>query len=178
MAMTNCLECKADISDQAASCPRCGAPAPRPARAHNRTDLVLGGVGVVALILALTIGPHFAPASPGAARPPAAVASPTPTPDPAAVATADARLEECRTKLKQASTLDLLHNMTFEGGRPKVWVGETWHRLPIEAKSEFARTAACFFLAGREDRSIAFPVFDGRTGKQIATWSYTRLSVE
>lgn len=90
----------------------------------------------------------------------------------------DARLEQCREKLKKSQELDLLHNMTFDKGVPKVWVGPTWYKLPIEAKIEFAGVAHCFFMAGRSDGFMQFPIYDGMSGKQIATWKYTRLDVK
>lgn len=90
----------------------------------------------------------------------------------------DRRLESCRSKLKAAAQLNLLKDMSFDGGRPKVVVGPTWQRIDFSAKEGFAETAACFFLAGDRSKSITFPIKDGRTGKTIATWKFTRLEVE
>lgn len=92
-------------------------------------------------------------------------------------ATAD-RFEDCRAKLKQAQGLDLLTNMTFDKGIPKVWIGPTWYTMPIDAKEGFAETAACFFTAGDSSKAIAFDIFDGRSGKKIARWKHTKLEVE
>ena len=94
------------------------------------------------------------------------------------VAKDEARFEGCRDKLKSAQQLDLLSNMTFDKGIPKIWVGPTWYQLPIDAKEGFAETAACFFLAGDADKAIAFDIFDGQSGKKIARWQHTRLEVE
>lgn len=93
-------------------------------------------------------------------------------------ANADARLEECRAKLKAAVPLDLITNMSFTDGHPKLWVGPTWHKITIDAKEGLAREAACFFLAGDETKAIRFPIYDGMTGKEIAAWNYTKLVVE
>lgn len=136
--------------------------------------LVIGGILVIGAFVSATQKPKAsdspAPVAPGApAAPPPPVES---------AAASDARFEKCRDKLKQAQQLDLLSNMTFEGGRPKIWVGKTWHTLPIDAKTAFAETAACFFLAGSSEKALSFPIYDGMTGKQIATWKYTRLDVE
>lgn len=90
----------------------------------------------------------------------------------------NARLSECRDKLKAAQKLDLLSNMTFDKGIPKVWVGATWYQMPIDAKEGFAETAACFFTAGDSAKAIAFDIFDGKSGKKIARWKYTKLQVE
>ena len=68
--------------------------------------------------------------------------------------------------------------MSYDGGRPKVWVGPLYHRAPIETKIAFAETAACFFLAGDDSSRITYPIFDGTSGKQVATWKFTRLEVE
>lgn len=90
----------------------------------------------------------------------------------------DRRLEGCRSKLKAAAQLNLLKDMSFDGGRPRVVVGPTWHRIDFSAKEGFAQTAACFFLAGDSKKSITFPITDGRTGKKLATWKFTRLEAE
>lgn len=90
----------------------------------------------------------------------------------------EARFEGCRAKLKMAQQLDLLRGMTFDGGRPTVTVGPTWYRIDFDAKTGLAETAACFFLAGKADKAITFPILDSRTGKQVARWKFTRLEVE
>lgn len=84
----------------------------------------------------------------------------------------------CRDLLKLSQKAQVLHNMSFDGGRPKVWIGRTWYRIPIESKTEFAQTAACFFLGGEQAKFITFPIYDGMTGRQIATWQFNRLDVE
>lgn len=89
----------------------------------------------------------------------------------------DAKFEGCRAKLKAAVELDMLTNMTFDKGIPKIWVGPTWHSVPVDAKEGLAATAACFFTAGG-DEVVRFDIFDGMTGKRIARWSYTKLVVE
>lgn len=96
----------------------------------------------------------------------------------AAAAPDASRMDGCRAKLRQAQQLDLLHNMTFDKGVAKVWVGPTWARIPIDAKEGFAQTAACFFLAGDSSKSIQFDILDGRTGKRVARWKFTRLTVD
>lgn len=107
----------------------------------------------------------------------AAPSGPTPAPTPSLIANKAARLEECRTKLKAAIPLDLITNMSFDNGRPKLWVGPTWHKIDITAKEGLAREAACFFLAGDETKAITFPIYDGMTGKEIAEWKFTKLAV-
>ena len=90
----------------------------------------------------------------------------------------EARLEECRSKLKAAASLDLLKDMSFSGGHPKVVIGRTWYTLDYGAKTGFAETAACFFLAGDTSKAITFPILDNMTGKKVATWKFTKLEVE
>jgi len=173
MALVNCPECGREISSAAKTCPLCGSPNRQPMSKGNK---ILVGIAVGVGLLAAGVDSI----EKRNARPPPVAAAPSPAPVPTAEARAvsDARLESCRTKLKAAQALDLLHNMTFDGGKPKVWVGRTWDRLPIEAKTDFAQNAACFFLAGQSGEAITYPIFDGMTGKQIATWKYTRLVVE
>ena len=68
--------------------------------------------------------------------------------------------------------------MGVDGGRPRVVVGRTWHSIDFTAKEGFAKTAACFFLAGDESKAIRFNITDRMTGKTVAVWDYTRLRVE
>lgn len=177
MAMIPCHECRSEVSSEAVTCPGCGAPVRQLERSTMAHVVVI--VGTVALLGFLAVGLlKQREITPAAA--PVAAASPAPQAAPAPVdrAAADARLESCRAKLKQAQEIDLLTNMTFEGGKPKVWVGRTWNDIPVDAKEGFAEVAACFFVAGDEGRTITFPIYDGRSGKQIATWRFTRLEVE
>lgn len=90
----------------------------------------------------------------------------------------DKRLEDCRAKLKAAVPLDLLKDMTFKEGVPKVVIGPTWYKLDFDSKTGFAKTAACFFLAGDESKSITFGIYDNMTGKKVATWEFTKLKVQ
>jgi hypothetical protein len=144
---------------------------------------VVGGLaGFVAVMVALNYKPDdgivIRPAPAAAQRAPAPVPVPA---EPSRVANADEQLEVCRAKLKIAADTGILHNMTFDDGRPKVWIGPTWYSMSIEQKTGLAETAACFFLAGNVGdggRAITFPIYDGRSGKEIATWKFTRLEVE
>lgn len=142
----------------------------------SQGNKVILGIGAAVLLLSLAVDSYKKQHAP------APIAAPAPSPAPARVAESsavtDARLETCRAKLKTAAAIGLVTNMTFDDGRPKVWVGRPWQSITIDAKTEFARTAACFFLAGKTDQAITFPIYDGFTGKQIATWKYTRLAVE
>jgi hypothetical protein len=113
--------------------------------------------------------PTPAPAPPAQLQPPA---SPT-----ISSAEKDANLEQCRDKLKAAAKLDLLEDMSFDGGRPKVAIGPTWYQIDFSAKQGLAQTAACFFLAGDSTKAIRFDITDNMTGKPVATWSYTKLEV-
>ena len=174
MALIPCRECGRQLSETAPACPGCGAVPRAAARPAAKTS----GCAWIALVLvALPLVVFIANRADQAAAP-----TPKPVAEkvdkaPDRTAATEAEFERCRGVLKNSQEVGLLHNMTFDDGRPKVWVGPTWHEIPIEAKTEFARTAGCFFLAGR-DKRITFPIFDGLTGKQIATWRFTRLEVE
>lgn len=89
-----------------------------------------------------------------------------------------ANLEQCRSKLKAAAQLGLLADMSFDDGRPRVVIGRTWYSIDYTAKTGLAETAACFFLAGDTTRAIRFDIRDNMTGKVVATWSGTRLTVK
>lgn len=92
--------------------------------------------------------------------------------------TQDQRFEGCRAKLKAAAQLNLLKDMSFNKGIPKVVIGPTWYRIDFSAKTGLAETAACFFLAGDSSKAISFDIYDNMTGKKVARWKYTRLEVD
>lgn len=141
-------------------------------------------VAIVAFLLTTSCikNEPSAPAPASAAPLPASTTTPTSQQAPAtpAAPTADknASLEQCREKLKAAAQLDLLKDMSFDNGRPRVVIGPTWHQIDFSAKEGFAQTAACFFLAGDSTKAIRFDITDSMTGKPVATWSYTKLVVK
>lgn len=52
MAMIKCKECGKDISNQAASCPHCGAPVKKPARTYGcGTAIILAAVVAIPLVM-------------------------------------------------------------------------------------------------------------------------------
>ena len=90
----------------------------------------------------------------------------------------ESRLESCRDKLKAAANLNLLADMSFDNGIPRVVVGRTWYNIDFSAKTGLAETCACFFLAGDTSKAIRFDIKDKMTGKTVAVWDYTRLKVD
>jgi hypothetical protein len=96
-----------------------------------------------------------------------------------AFAADDKRLEQCRSKLKQAQKLDLLYNMDWKKTRePVVIVGPTFYQIPFDAKEGFAETLNCFFMAGDSGKYINFDLLDWRTNKRVARYSYGKLNLE
>lgn len=94
-----------------------------------------------------------------------------------AQASSDARLEQCRAKLKQAQKLDLLYGLDWKGTvEPKVTVGPTFFKIPIDAKEGFAETVNCFVMAG-ENKFISFDLLDYRTGKSVGRFKHGKLTV-
>jgi hypothetical protein len=147
----------------------------------TKMDKILTLTCVGALALAWAALQLFDPPTP---RPqdspdptPAHASAPAPAPS-ITRAESDANLEKCRSKLKAAAQLGLLADMSFDDGRPRVVIGRTWYGIDYTAKTGLAETAACFFLAGDTTRAIRFDIRDNMTGKVVATWSGTRLTVE
>jgi hypothetical protein len=68
MALINCKECKAEISDSAKTCPKCGAPVPQPT---SRFTLLVGGLLLIGVLSAVFRGndSSTAPAPTQAAAP-------------------------------------------------------------------------------------------------------------
>lgn len=62
MAMTACKECGKEISDQAKSCPSCGAPAPKDGMGlFGKAALSLGGVLLLFIVIGAATGPSNDP---------------------------------------------------------------------------------------------------------------------
>ena len=53
MALINCKECNEKISDQAATCPRCGIELPKTKTRNSLTTILLIGIILVAAFVAL-----------------------------------------------------------------------------------------------------------------------------
>lgn len=91
----------------------------------------------------------------------------------------DQRFEQCRAKLKKAQKLELLYDMKFESPRGwRVYVGPTFHRVPIDAKEGLAETLNCFFVAGQQGRCMNYVLLDWRSGKQVARFHNCRLKMD
>ena len=92
-----------------------------------------------------------------------------------AAAANDARLEECRAKLKQAQKLEVLQGLEWNAPRePNVTAGPTYYRMPFHAKAGFAETVNCFLMAGRSG-CLSFDVTHWRTGKTTERFSMCKL---
>jgi hypothetical protein len=141
----------------------------------TKTDKVLGALCLAGLLLAWIASAFIEKPSPAAIPVAEVKAAPTPSISTAEMAS---NFEECRSKLKAAAQLNVLTDMSFDDGRPRVVVGRTWYGIDYSAKTGLAETAACFFLAGDTTKGIRFEITDNMTGKVVATWSGTRLTVE
>lgn len=80
----------------------------------------------------------------------------------------DSGFEVCRNKLKQAQQMDLLQALDWKAPQePRVVVGPTFDKIPIDAKEGFIETVNCFLMAGEAGKCVNFDVLDGRTGKAV-----------
>lgn len=132
------------------------------------------GFTVTCLILLLTAcKPPDAGNATASSTTPATLAAPTipaPTPEQAA-----ARLQECRTRLQAAMSLNLVTNASFDNGRPILWVGTAWEASSLHEKEALAREAACFFLSGDESKTIRFSIYDNARDREVAVWNLSHL---
>jgi hypothetical protein len=92
------------------------------------------------------------------------------------VAEENRRFEMCRANLKKAKRLDLLYDLKMDP-LPRVVVGPTFYKIPLDAKQGFADTVNCFVTAGK-DEYVNFDLLDYRSGHVVAEYSYGRLSVK
>ncbi len=180
MALQQCPECGREISTKAGACPHCGNPGAgvagsgQPAKPKKRRWLIKGlliFVGFLFLMSAIsnysTKGAAVKNGSSSAQR----VASEA---DPKK----EQRFEECRSKLKKAQKLDLLHDLDWKSGsvKPRVVVGPTFYRADFSAKQAFAKTVNCFLMGGSTD-VINFDLLDWRTEKRVARFKYGELKM-
>lgn len=94
---------------------------------------------------------------------------------PLAHAKDNARFEQCRAKLQQAQKLEVLYDLQWEKARePRVVVGPTFFRMPIDAKEGFVDTVNCFLMAGEAGKCINFPVRSWNTGKAVGRFENCR----
>lgn len=137
----------------------------------------MAAIGAVAAALSSALlstacsPPADKPAVPATPAPALAPIAPRAAPDKAAVA---ARMQECRSNLEAALATGLVRNASVDNGRPKLWVGPTWHQSTPAVKEDLARDTACFFLSGDESKTIRFSVYDD-SDREVAVWNLSQL---
>lgn len=94
-------------------------------------------------------------------------------------AASDSRFETCRQKLIQAQKLEVLYDLDWKLPKePKVVVGPTFFRMPIDAKEGFADTVNCFLMAGASGKCVNFNVLHWQTGKAAGRFSNCRFKMK
>ncbi|MER2518605.1 MAG: hypothetical protein ABTR92_19775 [Candidatus Accumulibacter phosphatis] len=92
--------------------------------------------------------------------------------------TTDTRVESCRAKLIQAQKLDVLYDMQWKSPRePRVVVGPTFLKMPIDGKEGFAATVNCFLMAGDTGKCVNFDTLHWQTGKALGRFSNCRFAM-
>lgn len=90
----------------------------------------------------------------------------------------DQRFEACKSKLVQAQKLDLLYDFDWKLPKePKVIVGPTFFKIPIDAKEGFTETVNCFLMAGESGKCVNFDVRNWQTGKAVGRFSNCRFKM-
>ena len=87
----------------------------------------------------------------------------------------DARLEDCRSKLKQAQKLEVLHDLQWKGSTLHVVAGPTYYKMPFDAKGGFADAVNCFAMVGKTG-CINFDIKHWLNGKATEQYSMCKLS--
>lgn len=91
-------------------------------------------------------------------------------------AAGDKEFEICRKKLKQAQKLDMLYDLDWKLPKePRVVVGPTFFKVPIDAKEGFIETVNCFLTAGDSGKCVNFDVLHWQTGKAVGRFSNCRF---
>lgn len=86
----------------------------------------------------------------------------------------DARLESCRSKLKQAQKLEVLYDLQWKGSTAHVVAGPTYYKIPFDAKEGFAETVNCFLLAGKSG-CLTFEIKHYLSGKATDRFHMCKL---
>lgn len=85
--------------------------------------------------------------------------------------------EKCRTKLKSAQQLGILHALDWQKGKlPHVVAGRTYYQMPYDAKEGFADALNCFLTGGATPKTcISFEIKHWQTGKPTEAYKNCRL---
>lgn len=90
----------------------------------------------------------------------------------------NARFESCRSQLKQLHKLDALYDMQWHSPRePRVVVGPTFFRLPIDGKESFVAVVNCFLMVGDPGRCVNFDTLHWQTGKAVGRFENCRFKM-
>ena len=96
----------------------------------------------------------------------------------ALAASTEQRFEACKSKLVQAQKLDVLYDFDWKPPKePKVIVGPTFFKIPIDAKEGFTETVNCFLMAGESGKCVNFDVRSWQTGKAVGRFSSCRFKM-
>ncbi len=91
----------------------------------------------------------------------------------------NARFESCRAQLKQLHKLEVLYGMQWHApAEPRVIVGPTFSRLPIDGKESFVAVVNCFLMVGDADKCVNFDTLDWQTGKAVGRFENCRFKMK
>lgn len=91
----------------------------------------------------------------------------------------DAKLEECRAKLKAANKVDVIHDLQWKlPNEPRAVVGPIFFNLPFDAKENFVRTVNCFLMAGDESKGVNFDLLEWKNNKKVGRWELGKLKMK
>lgn len=94
-------------------------------------------------------------------------------------AASDSRFETCRQKLIQTQRLEVLYDLDWKlPEEPKVVVGPTFFRMPIDAKESFADNVNCFLMTGATGKCVSLNILHWQTGKAAGRFSNSRFNMK
>lgn len=90
----------------------------------------------------------------------------------------NAAFEACRSKLRLAQKLEVLHAFRLDkGAEPYLVAGPTFFTLSIDAKEGFVETVNCFLAVGDSNKCINFDVLHWQTGKPVGRFENCRFKM-
>lgn len=164
MALIKCKECGKEVSDNAKSCPHCGAPP------SKKTGCL---TWVIAIFFAFVVFSSITNLSKESTQTNKTQSPPTPTVD--------------KSPEKQAQRKQLLEKLiaqgvflkidTMGGTLPKAYVTPAFYALDIDMKKTFVSVIYAYYFDGNGIGDTVI-LRDSKTGKQIGTFSKLGLKLD
>jgi hypothetical protein len=157
MALIKCKECGNEVSSDAKSCPKCGAPTPK--KTSLLTWVVAGVFGLIVFNVVLNSGTGTTSLSSSAAK-----SAPQ-------VDRSPAKQAERKQFIEKLIAQGLIQKVDTAGGNlPKMFVRPAFNALDLDTKQSFASVVYAYHFDG-SNISDSVVLRDSRSGKDIGNYN-------